>query len=198
MKIVDVIFALICGWAVAWIAGDILRGMELEIGWWIWFIHWILPITALFGLWITYLLGKKFIFIFQAGKYFLIGAFSAVVDIKIFQLSTLIFGIFALTLPLIAKTISFLMATLVKYWGNKHWAFLKLETDGIIREIIQFFAVTLVGLAIDLSAFYYFTAILGPQYNIPVVVWRDLSIIFAALAAAVWNFAGYKFFVFKK
>jgi hypothetical protein len=39
---------------------------------------------------------------------------------------------------------------------------------------------------------------MGPQFSIQTKIWEELSIILAALVAAIWNFLGYKFIVFKK
>ena len=116
----------------------------------------------------------------------------------LFQVSAWVFSLSTMVSPLIPKAISFLVATFVKYWGNKRWAFEKYGEGSIKKEVFQFFIVTLVGLAIDIASFYYFTKILGPQFQTPAKVWTELSIILAALAAASWNFLGYKFVVFKK
>ena len=198
MKIIDVIFALICGRVVAWIAADFLEGYGIEItGFYSFLLYYIFPLISLLCLWIAFLIGKKFLFVYQAAKHLLIGALAAVVDIKIFQLSAWLFSLVIIISPLVSKTISFLIATLVKFWGNKHWAFEKHEKEGI-KEMAQFFIVTLVGLGLDLIAFYYFVKIMGPQFQMPVDVWTELSIIMAAAAAFLWNFLGYKFIVFKK
>ena len=65
-------------------------------------------------------------------------------------------------------------------------------------EIAKFFIVAVVGLLINVASFYCATEIIGPQFKIPVNIWTELSIIFAALITALWNFCGYKFIVFKK
>lgn len=198
MKIVDIIFALICGRVVAWIAVDFLKGYEVDIGIWRWFLLWVLPIISLFCLWLACLIGKKLLFVFQAAKFFLTGAFATVVDIKIFQFVAWLLSLAITANPLIPKAISFLAATFAKYWGNKYWAFEKNEKEGLNKEIAQFFIVTLAGLALDLGSFYYLINIMGPQFGMPFKVWQELSIILAALVAALWNFLGYKFIVFKK
>jgi putative flippase GtrA len=118
------------------------------------------------------------------------GAFADVIDIKVFQFLFL-FAPFSL----LFKGISFLVATAIKYLTNKHWSFQKHDKDGISREVVWFFLVTLVGLALDVYSFKYFDMI---RTVIPANLWQELSIIFAALVAAVWNFLGYKFLVFKK
>ena len=187
----DIIFAIICGLAVAWIAMDFFVKYR-----WIFLV--ILPILSVVGLLLCEKIGKKYKFVQQAGKFALAGAFADVVDIKIFQL-LIIFAPFSLSF----KAISFVIATIIKYLANKHWSFYNGEEGkpaftkgyGEVKEVAQFFLVTLGGLVIDVVSFYYLARV---KVGISTKLWIELSIIFAALIAAVWNFVGYKFFVFKK
>lgn len=117
----------------------------------------------------------------QAIKHLIVGAFATLIDLAVFL-------VLAWINPLISKSISFLIATSIKYWGNKHWAFQKPEKDGMLKEALQFFLVTVVGLAIDVASFYYFS----------LYFWQPVSVILAAAVAAFWNFTAYKFLVFKK
>lgn len=192
MKIIDIIFALICGMIVAQITQDFLKGYGIEIGYYKWLLYFVLSIISLACLWLAYLIGKKLLFIFQVAKYFLVGIFVTIIDLKLFELLVWILN------PIISKGISFLISTFIKYWGNKHWTFEKPEKDGIQQEIFQFIIVTIIGLGIDVSSFFYFIKIMGPQLSTSEDVWIKLSVIFAALVAALWNFLGYKFLVFKK
>ena len=200
MKKFDIIFAIICGLAVAWVALDFfgIYGSIFVI---------IFPILSIIGLYITELIGRKLLFIYQAGKFSLSGAFADVIDIKVFQLLFFLFAVAGYPLGLEAgvvplfltiKAISFLVAIFIKFWINKHWAFEKPQKDDIKKEAIQFFFVTIAGLALNVGSFYFFTKIIGAQFSMPIKIWTELSIIFAALTAAAWNFLGYKFIVFKK
>ncbi|MEK7658582.1 MAG: GtrA family protein [Patescibacteria group bacterium] len=198
MKITDTIFAFICGLAVAWIASDFLKGYGAYFRVYALGLYFLLPIISLICLQLANLIGKKILFIFQAAKFFLVGVFATIVDLKIFQVLIWFFSFFLFKDQLIAKGISFLIATYAKYWGNKHWVFEKPEKENQRKEIIKFFVITLVGLAIDVGSFYYFTKIMGPQFATPVNIWTELSVIFAALTSSLWNFLGYKFIVFKK
>lgn len=182
----DIIFAVICGLCVAWIAMDFLPR------YWLYFFV-ILPVLSVIGLWMVNLIGKKYLFVKQIGKFVLVGAFADVIDIKIFQ-GLFIFAQFYIFF----KAVSFLFATFVKFWLNKYWAFEKDGKENMHKEAIQFFGVTLVGLIINVGSFYYFVKIMGPQFSTTIAVWTELSIIFSALVSAVWNFLGYKFLVFKK
>lgn len=183
MKKTDIIFAIICGLLLSWLAVDFfgVRGLIFLI---------ILPELSVFGLWLIDYIGKRLFIVRQIGRFVLAGASADIVDIKIFQLL-----FFLLPVSLLIKAISFLVATAIKYWSNKYWAFEKREKQGMGGEAVRFFMVTLVGLAIDVVLFYYSSKI---KTVIPSHLWIEICIIFAAVGAAVWNFCGYKFLVFKK
>lgn len=211
MKVIDIIFSLICGKVVGFVVTDITRGLGIELNLLESLVLWLIfPALALIFLWLAGIIGKKLLFVFQAAKHVLVGAFATVLDLKFFELLVWVLTPFFLINPLVVKAISFIVSTCIKFWGNKYWAFAKHgsaeraypaqrdEKEIIYKEIIQFFGITLVGLTIDVLAFYYMTHILGPQFSISALVWTKLAVIFAALAAAVWNFLGYKFWVFKK
>jgi len=199
MKVVDIIFALVCGRLVGFLVGDFLYESGINVGVWGTIVLWIaFPFFALFCLWVAHLVGRKFLFIFQGAKFLLIGAGATVIDLKIFEILAVLLGLIIPLSTIISKTISFLFSTLIKFWGNKYWTFGKHEKDDITAEAIQFFAITIIGLVIDVSFFFFCANILGPQFGTPAIIWLKISVIIAALAAALWNFVGYKFFVFKK
>ncbi len=199
MKITDIIFALIAGRILGFLIGDFLREWGINIGlYWALLIWLVLPVVSLVCLWLTYKIGKKLLFIFQGAKHFLVGAVATVIDLKLFEFLLWIFSAGIPLGTLASKSASFIISTFFKYWGNKYWAFQKHEKEDIHKEIIGFFSITLIGLAIDVMCFYYFARVIGPQFGFPEAIWIKFSVIFAALAAALWNFVGYKFFVFKK
>ncbi len=199
MKVIDIIFALICGKVVGFVIGEILIGFGFEPNIYLSAFLWVmLPLLALFCLWITFVIGRKIAFVFEGAKFFLVGAFCTVIDLKFFELLVWVFTFIVFVDPLIFKSLSFIFATGLKYWGNKYWAFGKHENEDMGKEIGKFFAITLLGLAVDLSIFYYTTKVLGPRFDLSVIVWVKISVILSALGAAVFNFLGYKFLVFKK
>jgi putative flippase GtrA len=195
MRITDIIFALVCGRVVGFLVSDFLKGWGVHVGFWYEVVIWlVLPFVSLFCLWVAFLIGKKFLFVFQAAKFLLVGAVATIVDLKLFEWLVVAFFLYYL----VAKSISFIVATALKYWGNKYWAFLKHEKEHVGKEVAQFFVITLIGLVIDVSVFYYATKIASSQFSIPPALWIKVSVIIAACASAVWSFLGYKFFVFKK
>ena len=199
VKVIDVIFALITGRVIGFVVSDFFKELGIETNFLENVIIWLVfPLVALFCLWVCHVIGRKFLFIFQVAKHVLVGAFATVIDLKLFEFLVWLLALVVSINPLVAKGISFIFSTLIKYWGNKYWAFQKHEKEDMRREIIQFFVITVVGLAIDVFAFYILTKVTGPQFGIRSVLWIKTSVIFAAIIAAVWNFLGYKFLVFKK
>jgi len=126
----------------------------------------------------------------QGVRHILTGGFADLIDIGVFNL---LFFFFPAQLTI--KAISFLIAAIVKYFGNKYWVFDKPEKDGAKKEIMQFLGVTLVGLLINVASFSIFVKI---NSGFSIEAWREISVILALIITAVWNFLGYKLLVFKK
>ena len=199
MKKIDIIFSLVCGWLVGWLVCSFSNDYGFNIGLWAWFLPPILAVFAFFCLFIADFIGKKILFVYQLAKHILVGIFATVIDLKTFELFVWIFSIsFAIVNPIIFKGVSFLVSTSVKYFLNKNWTFIKPEKDGLAWEICKFITVVVIGLGIDVSVFYYFTKILGPQFGASEEIWARSSVILAAIITAIWNFTGEKFIVFKK
>lgn len=195
MKLADIVFSFAGGLMASFLISDFLKEWGISLGLYYFLLLCILlSFLILLCLWLAYLVSSKFLFIFQAVKHLLVGMVATIIDLKIFELLIWLF----IPIPLISKGVSFLVATFFKYWGNKYWAFQKHEKENTRREVTQFFLITLVGLIIDVGFFFYFVKIMGSQFEIPTIIWIKLSVIFAALIAALWNFLGYKFIVFKK
>ena len=200
MKKIDIILALIIGEAVAWLFVDIFKGIEFlaEIE----LLNWILPIAfpimAVIGLWVTFLIGKKFLFVFQAGKFSLAGAFFTVIDVGLLNVLIWISGIASGPFYSVFKGISFIIATLVKYFGSKFWVFEQFRGGVTGKQVGKFFLITIIGLGINVGVASFLVNIIGPQFEISEIAWASIGGIIAAFATATWNFIGYKFIVFKK
>lgn len=192
MKKIDIILALVTGEAVAWFFYNLLKDLKVVSGLLI-LLPILFPILAVFCLWISWLIGKKYVFIFQAAKFVLIGALATLADLGVFNFLGLV-----IASDIINKAISFIVVTFAKYWGNKFWAFEKSEKSGMQKEITQFYLITLIGLAVDVGVFSIVVKLIGPQFGIPLATWKTLGVLAASVVVSVWNFIGYKFFVFKK
>jgi len=197
MRKIDIIFAILSGLGVAWLASSLLKDFGIYIKFLSLILAIGLPILALIGLWISYLIGKKFLFVFQVAKFLLIGVLATLVDLSVFKFLGVIFLGTAFT-NLVFKGASFLVATFAKYWGNKFWAFEKMKKEGMGKEITQFYVVTAISLGINVGIFSLIVNKIGPQFGTPPATWNTIGILIAAIVVSVWNFLGYKFIVFKK
>lgn len=198
MKKTDIILALITGEITALYFNSLLKETPLNIANLGLILAISFPILAVMGIFIAFLLGKKFLWVFQLAKYLLIGVLATILDLGI--LSYLI-GFFAISAGIyysVFKATSFIIATLAKYAGDKFWAFEKMGKEGIGKEFGQFFIVTLVGLAFNVGVASFVVNGVGPQFGLDAKLWANVGGIAAAFAVMAWNFIGYKFFVFKK
>jgi len=199
MRKIDIILALITGEITAWFFYYLLKdlavlrienlGLILAISF---------PILAVLGVWISYLIGKKFLWAYQLAKYLLIGVLATIVDLGILNLLMAAFNKDMGLAYSIFKGISFIIATCAKYFGDKFWAFEKMGKAGMGKEFGQFFAVTLIGLGLNVIVASLIVNTWSPQFGLSEKLWANFGGIIAAFAVTAWNFIGYKFIVFRK
>jgi len=199
LKRIDIILALITGEITAWFFYYLLKdvaalkienlGLILAISF---------PVLALGGTWIAWLMGKRFLWIFQLAKYLLIGVLATIADLGILNFLMGTSGIAIGLWYSVFKGISFIVATCAKYFGDKFWAFEKMEKEGMHKEFGQFFIVTLIGLGLNVGVASFVVNVIGPQFGLNETLWANIGGITAAFGVTVWNFIGYKFIVFKK
>jgi len=198
IKKIDIILALITGEITAWFFYNLLKDLNLKIDFLGWILAFVFPILAVIGLWVSFLLGKKFLWIFQLAKYLLIGVLATIVDLGILNLLIGASGIAAGLYFSVFKGISFITATYAKYLGDKLWAFEKIGKEGLGKEFGQFFTVTLIGLVINVAIASFLVNNISPQFGFTPKLWANVGGIAAAFGVMAWNFIGYKFIVFKK
>ena len=164
----------------------------------VWWLLIIFPILGAIGIWVAYLIGKKYLAIYQLAKFLLIGAMTALVDLAILNLLIFIFGIAVGITFTVFKTISFIIAFSTKYLGDKLWAFEDDKMIGLKKQIGAFFGVTLIGLLINFVVASLVVNWIGPQFGLSARVWANIAGITASLTPILWNFPAYKYLVFKK
>ncbi len=201
MKKIDVVSSLIAGELVAWLFIGIFKNLEIKIinvDLLLCVLPLLFPVLSLLGLWISWLIGKKFLFVFQFAKFFLVGTAATLIDIGVMNFLILISGVATGIGFLLFKGTSFIVATCAKYLADKFWAFEKMEKKGITKEFSQFLLVTLSGLAINIGIAFLVVNFIGPQFGLSDKLWANVGGIIAAFGTAAWNFIGYKYIVFKK
>ena len=200
MKKIDVILGLITGEGVAWLFVWLIKNSpKFHFPLLYWLLPILFPFLAVFGVWVSYLIGKRYLFVYQLAKFFLIGAFFSVFDLIIFNF---LLGYFGITREekiryAIFVLASFTIITVIKYFGDKYWAFEKNETGKAGIEFGAYFIITLISGVIQTSVASLLFILMRPL-SISALLIGNIGKIGGILVAAVWNFLGYKFIVFKK
>jgi putative flippase GtrA len=141
----------------------------------------------------------------QFAKFFLVGVMNTAVDLIILNIEMAITAIAVGVGYSIEKSISFLFAVTFSYFINKYWTFQDKSKEGEGRKMSQFLAVSFVGMLINVT-----TATIVVNYlQTPVSnllhlsfltpkLWGTLGALCGTAVGLLWNFVGYKLWVFKK
>ena len=151
---------------------------------------------AIFSLGVAGFLARWMPSIWQFAKYAAVGSFNSFLDLGILNFLSAIFGIYHGLWLAFFNVISFSIAVTNSYFWNKYWAF---EQRNKLRasEYWYFISVTFIGALINTAIVYILTTLIGSPGGISPALWENIAKIIGVPAAILWNFFGYKFFVFK-
>lgn len=202
----DIIIGIILGFLIGLLAIAVFKNLEAEIqerfeGFSVRLIFpliFVLPLLVVFGLFIADFLSKKIKVIWQLAKFVVVGALNTFVDFGILGFLMWIFDVKKGVLYGFFRLISISCATFNSYFWNKFWTFEKgLRPKG--KEFAGFYIITLVGAFINWAVSTSLVNLIGPQFHISATLWAGVVAPFVGvLCGFVWNFLGYKFFIFKK
>lgn len=138
----------------------------------------------------------------QIFKFVVVGFINTAIDFAV--LNTLMFmtNIYSGKLIIIFNSISFTAAIINSYFMNKYWTFQSQITENsgekTPKEFIQFIAVGIIGISINDAIVYAVSTFIPPIFGLSIKLWTNAAKILATAVSMIWNFIGYKFFVFKK
>lgn len=154
-------------------------------------------IFANIALWVAFIIGRKIPVALQFAKFAAVGAFSTLFDFGILNILIAATGVAAGVGYAGFKGISFICANVSSYFLNRYWTF-DVASSANVKEFSEFFVVSIIGLILNVAIasvvvnFVPHPAVFTPER------WANLGAFAATLVALIWNFIGYKFFVFKK
>ena len=154
-------------------------------------------VFALFALWVASLFGRRIPILLQFAKFGAVGALNTLLDLGILNTLIAFSDIASGYWYSIFKAISFVVASISGYLWNKYWTF-GVSGNINIKEFGQFFIVTLIGFGINVGIASFVVNVIGPMGNISPNLWANVGALMATAISLIWNFAGYKIFVFKK
>lgn len=158
-----------------------------------------LATLATLGVAFGYWLGKKIKpFFYQLAKFGLVGVGNTVIDAGIFSLLIFLSGITNGIFISGFRTLSVFIAIINSYVWNKYWSFQKKESKEVPKEFTHFVVISIIGMVINVGITSFLVNGLGPQFNVTPTAWATLAGIIPVPVVLIWNFIGYKLFVFKK
>ncbi|MFY9457568.1 MAG: GtrA family protein [Candidatus Spechtbacterales bacterium] len=134
---------------------------------------------------------------YQFYKFILVGVLNTLLDLAVLNGLIVLTGIAIGWHFSLFKGASFTIAVVNSYFWNKFWTFRKKGGVGA-SEFGQFLAVSLVGLGINVGAASLLVNVVGPKGDMDPQLWANVGAVAAIAFSTIWNFIGYKFFVFKK
>jgi len=131
-------------------------------------------------------------------KFIFVGIVNTAVDLGVFNFLIFLFGAATGVLYIFFKTFSFFCAIINSYVMNKSFVFGSREDTFKKREFSLFLAVSLMGVLLNVSvAFLIYTLIYMYGNALPYYVAANSGAVAGSVMVLLWNFFGYKFFVFK-
>lgn len=125
----------------------------------------------------------------QFVKFAIVGAVNTFVDWGVYWLVMYLTGWSTQGLKQVAKALSFVVSATSNYIMNRVWTF-RSRDKRVLKQASKFFAVAIVGLALNNAIFYVITGIIG---------WKDIyGLIIATGLVLFWNFFANKKWTFKE
>lgn len=151
---------------------------------------------APFALWLCELISKKWKGFYQFGQFAAVGTLNSFIDLGVLNLETFFYGSSLIGNLLFAtfKAISFLCGTTNSFIWNKYWTFNAQEKPKA-SETVAFYTVAVIGWIINVGV----ATLVKAAGPVDSKVWVNLIAPLCGVAASfLWDFFGYKHFVFKK
>lgn len=143
--------------------------------------------------------GKQFL------KFALVGVMNTLVDLIVLNTETLLTGVKDGSGYAVQKGFSFLVAVTFSYVLNKHWTFEDKSQENQTRKFSQFLFVSIIGMLINVTTatvvVTYLKPVINPALNLSFLtdqIWVNIGALSGTAVGLIWNFIGYKFWVFKK
>lgn len=162
---------------------------------WLWIL---LALAAPAGLWVAAALARRIPALFQLAKYGLIGVLNTLLGLSIVNLFATLTGI---TTGIGAGSFviaGFVVANTHSFFWNKYWAFGGGSATNAPVQYMEFLVVTAISSLLGATLVAGLTNFIAPPLGLNSHQWLNLANVFAIAISLVWNFVGYKFFVFRK
>ena len=155
------------------------------------------PAITFFGLLTAIALNGTFPNAIRFAKFAIIGGLSTLINISLLNALFVFTGVTSGELFSAFVAGTFFFGLVNGFFLNKHWAF-KTRTKKIHLEFGKFVLVATGGLFINVVAASFIVNVIGAPSWATATGWANTGAVVAVFVAMMWNFYGYKHFVFKE
>lgn len=133
----------------------------------------------------------------KLAKFIMVGVLNTGIDFFVFNMLISVTGLDKGISITLFKTVSFLSALFNSYELNRLWTFDEEAAPSWSRqELIRFAVVTVSGLLVNVGTTSLIVNTTTPLFGLSQVRWDNVAAVAATASNFVWDFAGYKLFVF--
>jgi len=147
------------------------------------------------ALFIASLIGKFVPVVYQFSKFAAVGTLNSLINIGVGNLLIAMTGITSGFWFTIFASVSFLCATTNSFFWNKLWTFGAGGTAGA-SQVVKFYVISGGGFFLNVTTATWVNTL--RPVAVQGKVWANFAFLCAIGVSFLWNFLGYKFFVFKK
>lgn len=158
---------------------------------------WAMAVAIVFGVWLGKFLARLLPVFHQLSKFGAVGILNASIDFGILNIFSIVTGTTAgikiggLNIPGVA------LAVANSYFWNKYWVFSQGKGQNRQeQDLAKFLGVTIIGLILNSTLVVIATTYVTPPLGLAGATWLNIAKVFVTLFTFIWNFTGYKFFVF--
>ncbi|MBI2888988.1 MAG: GtrA family protein [Candidatus Liptonbacteria bacterium] len=153
-------------------------------------------VFAPFALFVAYLLGKLVPALYQFAKFGAVGTLNTLISFGLLNLQSLLFHVTSGALIPVFATVAFVGATTNSFFWNKFWTFGAHERPKA-GEAFKFYFISFIGWGLNVGAVSFVVNFVSHP-GISPELWLNVGGLCGVAASFLWNFFGYKFWVFRR
>lgn len=196
----DYLLAAIAGFYTALILLPTFKNIDIGFDYLYVILLFAIPVLWIVGLTIAYFLSKMAAVFYQFGKFVVVGFANTAIDFGVLNILSMLtqktsgFLLGGVNLP------GFIIAAVHSYFWNKFWVFRKPGEPRQKPDYSDFFTfllVIVIGVFVNGGIVVGVTTYIEPQFGLTPERWLNIAKVAATAITLIWNFVGFKLFVFK-
>ena len=200
MKKKDILIGLVTGFLTAfvWVPVLIILNALPWLGGKVWYLLVVVPMLFIIGLALANWISRWLKLVRYLAKFLIIGFLNTGIDFAIFNFLIFRTGIEVGREIALFKAVSFVIAVINSFFWNKYWSFEAGGSDRQGTEFAKYFFITLIGAFLNIGVTWGIVNLMPVVGGFSQLAWDNIAAVAATIVSLIWNFAGYRFFVFRK